>query len=304
MLTLLRHYKRITSPRCMMKIDLRKAYDMVSWEFIEEALHGYGFPETFTRLVMSCVTSTKLSIKALQKVGELPNFKFHRMCHSTKLKHLILVDDLMLFCKGDLKSTGRMIEVLNHFSRVTGLMANLDKSNIFVAGVDDAMKEQMLQLTGFTLGDLPIRYLGLPLSSKKWTRIDLHQLVDKITNRITRVDKKCRDYLWGNKENKRNVALVSWEKICVPKKNGGLNIKSCKLWNIASVGKLIWQIDSKADTLWIRWVHGPYMKDEQDVWTHTPSKDSSWYSKLNSIKLTMRMWYTKPTVYRPMEHIL
>ncbi|KAH0773268.1 hypothetical protein KY290_010405 [Solanum tuberosum] len=146
---------------------------MVSWEFIEEALHGYGFPETFTRLVMNCATSTKFSIKvngenygyfkgkrglrqgdpmssllfvlvmeylsrALQKVGELPDFKFHPMCCGTKLNHLIFADDLMLFCKGDLKSIRRMIEVLNHFSRVTGIVANLDKSKIFVAGVDIA----------------------------------------------------------------------------------------------------------------------------------------------------------------------
>ncbi|XP_070030442.1 uncharacterized protein [Nicotiana sylvestris] len=31
----------------LMKIDLRKAYDMVSWEFLEEILLGYGFPERF-----------------------------------------------------------------------------------------------------------------------------------------------------------------------------------------------------------------------------------------------------------------
>lgn len=34
----LRHYNRKTSPRCMMKIDLRKAFDMDSWDFIEEAM--------------------------------------------------------------------------------------------------------------------------------------------------------------------------------------------------------------------------------------------------------------------------
>ncbi|XP_019253832.1 PREDICTED: uncharacterized protein LOC109232518 [Nicotiana attenuata] len=41
---LLKHYNRKTSPRCLMKIDLRKAYDMVSWDFIDEAMRGFGFP--------------------------------------------------------------------------------------------------------------------------------------------------------------------------------------------------------------------------------------------------------------------
>lgn len=43
-----------------MKIDLRKAYDMVSWVFLQEALLGYGFPVSFINLVMICVTSPKV----------------------------------------------------------------------------------------------------------------------------------------------------------------------------------------------------------------------------------------------------
>lgn len=59
----LRHYKRKTTPMCMMKIDLRKAYDMVSWEFMKEMLHGYGFPQKFFHLIMVCITSTKFSVR-------------------------------------------------------------------------------------------------------------------------------------------------------------------------------------------------------------------------------------------------
>lgn len=44
---LLRHYNRKTSSRCLMKVDLRKAYDMVSWKFLEEALKGFEFPDRF-----------------------------------------------------------------------------------------------------------------------------------------------------------------------------------------------------------------------------------------------------------------
>ncbi|XP_019258197.1 PREDICTED: uncharacterized protein LOC109236469 [Nicotiana attenuata] len=60
---LLRHYNRKTTPRCLMKIDLRKAYDMINWDSIEEALKGFGFPDSFTKLAMTCVTTTKFSIR-------------------------------------------------------------------------------------------------------------------------------------------------------------------------------------------------------------------------------------------------
>src|SRR5688572_21230754 len=106
------------------------------------------------------------------------------MCKGLKLTHLIFADDLMIFYKGDLSSVQRVMEALGHFSSVTGLVANEEKSNIFLAGVAESVQAEILDLTGFSIGSLPIRYLGLPLSSKKWEKMDCHQLVEKITYRI------------------------------------------------------------------------------------------------------------------------
>ncbi|XP_019231750.1 PREDICTED: uncharacterized protein LOC109212554 [Nicotiana attenuata] len=108
------------------------------------------------------------------------------------------------------------------------------------------------------------------------------------------VDRLCREYLWGTKEEMRKVALVAWEKVCCPKNMGGLNIKGCREWNIASVGKLIWQLALNKESLWVRWVHGVYMKTNPDIWTHSPPLDSSWYwRKLNSVKEGMREWFSQ-----------
>lgn len=38
---------------------------------------------------------------------------------------------------------------------------------------------------------------------------------------------------------------VAWENICRPKQPGGLSIKSCKQWNMASVGGHIWLLMEK-----------------------------------------------------------
>jgi len=114
--------------------------------------------------------------------------------------------------------------------------------------VTEQVKEQRLVITGFTQGNFPIRYLGLSLTSKRWGKLECHQLVEKITSRIKHtyakklsyagrlqvilavllsihsfwgtvfilpqsvvkeVDKKCREYLWGSNEVKRKVSLVS-----------------------------------------------------------------------------------------------
>lgn len=53
------------------------------------------------------------------KVSTLPDFQYHPMCEGIKLTHLIFTDHLMIFCKGDVNSIGRVTEALDHFSRVT-----------------------------------------------------------------------------------------------------------------------------------------------------------------------------------------
>lgn len=93
------------------------------------------------------------------------------------------------------------------------------------------------------------------------------------------VGMKC-DYVWGSTEKRRNMALVTWDKICVP-----------KMSNVSSVGKLVkllWQLTTKKDVLWVKWMTTVYMKASGDIWNHTPPQDCSWYwKKLNSLKEMM-----------------
>ena len=50
------------------------------------------------------------------------------------------------------------------------------------------------------------------------------------------------------------------------------------MWNKAKIAKLIWAIPKKKDLLWVRWVHGRYLK--RKAWIdYTPEADSSWYWK-------------------------
>lgn len=44
------------------KIDLEKAYDHVSWDFLQICLQDFGFPPSIVKLIMFCVTSSSLSI--------------------------------------------------------------------------------------------------------------------------------------------------------------------------------------------------------------------------------------------------
>ncbi|XP_075076848.1 uncharacterized protein LOC142163460 [Nicotiana tabacum] len=99
------------------------------------------------------------------------------------------------------------METLDHFSKVYGLIANMEKSSIFIVGVEDGIKDKLLERTGFTFGTFPIRYLGLPLSSRKWNKMDCQMLIRKITHRINVI--YANQLLYAGRLQIVNVELFS-----------------------------------------------------------------------------------------------
>ncbi|GLT90936.1 hypothetical protein SLE2022_088510 [Rubroshorea leprosula] len=58
-----KHYhKPQLSPRCALKIDLMKAFDSISRDFIFQVLISLGFPTHFVNLLKICITTPMFSI--------------------------------------------------------------------------------------------------------------------------------------------------------------------------------------------------------------------------------------------------
>ena len=77
---------------------------------------------------------------------------------------------------------------------------------------------------------------------------------------IDQVTKLCRNFLWGGEVNYSKIPYVGWDRVCSPKKQGGLGIKNFLVWNKACVAKLVWAIVKMKDGLWTKWVHGRYIQ--------------------------------------------
>ncbi|XP_049381419.1 uncharacterized protein LOC125845987 [Solanum stenotomum] len=217
------------------------------------------------------------------------------------MNHMCFADDMLLFCKGEFVSIKLMLEGLLTFSEASGLITNAGKSNIFSANIERRCLEDICEITGYAKGSLPLKYLGVPISSKKLTIVDCEMLVDKLVCRIRtwgtrnlsyagrtqlvnsvllhihtywsfifQLPKKvlksitavCRNFLWSGQENTTKSQLISWEKVCRSKKEEGLGIVDCMIWNEAAIAKYVWNIAKKADNLWVKWVNQIYLKEE------------------------------------------
>ena len=54
--------RKNTKPCCLIKLDIKKAYDSVEWSFLEEMLTTLNFPQNFINLVMECIKSARFSL--------------------------------------------------------------------------------------------------------------------------------------------------------------------------------------------------------------------------------------------------
>ncbi|XP_074301630.1 uncharacterized protein LOC141633032 [Silene latifolia] len=92
---------------------------------------------------------------------------------------------------------------------------------------------------------------------------------------ISRIEATCRNFLWDNSADYRRVPLVSWDKVCRGKEEGGLGLKDQETMNEAMIGRMVHWIIEEKDSIWVQWVKKNYLKGK-DWLEYKPTANSSW----------------------------
>ncbi|XP_019262946.1 PREDICTED: uncharacterized protein LOC109240732 [Nicotiana attenuata] len=79
----------------------------------------------------------------------------------------------------------------------------------------------------------------------------------------------CKRFLWIGGVEVSKKELIAWDKLYIPKVTGGLNIIVIQAWNKAAICKLLWNICTKKDKLWVKWIHCYYGK-RTTLWMNQP----------------------------------
>ncbi|KAG7578526.1 Reverse transcriptase domain [Arabidopsis thaliana x Arabidopsis arenosa] len=344
------YHKEDISPRCAMKIDISKAFDSVQWSFLLNTLQALNFPEKFIHWIRLCVTTATFSVQVngelagffgssrglrqgcalspylfvicmnvlshlINKSAAENKFGYHPRCHNILLTHLCFADDLMVFAEGTKRSVESIITIFDEFAKISGLKISLEKSTLFMAGIQQTTQEEILQNFPFEAGTLPVRYLGLPLMTKAMSSSDYLPLIEKIQNRIStwtsrffsylgrlqliksvllsitnfwssafrlpgkcmkEVEKLCSAFLWSGPELKTHIAKLGWQTVCLPRREGGLGLRPLKETNTVCGLKLIWRLLAAKTSLWGQWVH-TYLIRNKSFWNiRGSSAQGSW----------------------------
>lgn len=183
----------------ILKIDFKKAYDRVGWDFLEEVLIGKGFPSTWVNWVMQTVKGGQVcvnvngtrgpyfrTLRGLRQGDPLSPLLFNLVADALSMmlekavdrglivgvlnslveegiSHIQYADDIILMTDGSDKSITNLKILLYCFEWLSGLKINYHKSEVILFGFSQEEKEREANMLNCRLGALPIKYIGIPV---------------------------------------------------------------------------------------------------------------------------------------------
>lgn len=168
----------------------------------------------------------------------------------------------------------------------------MQKTSLFASGLTVEETDDIQASTGMSLGSLHVRYLGVPLNSKKLSLTNCEPLLHQIKSRfsswsvkslsfsgrllliktvisdittlwclafilpkayISRINSLFNIFLWKRNIEDHNTARASWQTLALTKRQGGLGIKDLLTWNKACSLRLIWLLFFRSDSVWVHW---------------------------------------------------
>ena len=186
------------------KLDIEKAYDSISWEFLHQVLGKMGFGSWWLSWMKWCISTASFSVlingspasffpssRGLRQGDPLSSYLFvigmealnclinragegnylsgSRVAdgrgEDLSISHLLYANDTLLFCEADVDQLKFLSWILMWFKAMSGLKINLSKSEIIPIGPVTNLVELDSEL-GCKIGSFPTSYLGLPLGAK------------------------------------------------------------------------------------------------------------------------------------------
>lgn len=199
-------------PRILLKLDISRAFDSVSWPSLLEVMQQLGFGQIWRDIISGLLSTSSTRVllngipgefishqRGLQQGDPLSPMLFILAMDvlgyivtkvesegmllplSTRnLRHRVSIyaDDVVLFLLPVVDDIAVTLDILHLFGTASGLRNNVQKSSVFPIRCEEADITVLQDMLPCDIFDFPCRYLGLPLSLKKLTWDQAQPIID------------------------------------------------------------------------------------------------------------------------------
>ncbi|KAA3479951.1 Retrovirus-related Pol polyprotein LINE-1 [Gossypium australe] len=171
------------------KLDLEKAYDRISWDFINATLITAGIPPLLRNVIMSAISSSTMQIlwNGVPTQKFKPKIGRRQGCPLSPYLFVLCMEWLGHFIRSKMEIDQERLlgDILSHFCGISGHNISIRKSNIFFSkNTEEDVCNQISQPFGFQEVQNLGTYLGVPLLHEKVTKSTLNFVVDKIRRKL------------------------------------------------------------------------------------------------------------------------
>jgi hypothetical protein len=204
--------------RILLKLDIGKTFDSVSWTFLFEVLRHLGFGPLWCGIISRVLSSSTTRVLVNGEPGDIIHHRrglrqgdplsamlfiivmdvlnslilkaqdlglLHPLLWRGRGQHISLyADDVVLFLKPERDELNMLKEILRIFGEATGLVANINKCSITPIHCNEQQVDMSQEIFPCNVQQFPCRYLGLPLSVKKLPKIAFQELIDKVADKL------------------------------------------------------------------------------------------------------------------------
>ena len=104
-----------------------------------------------------------------------------------------------------------------------------------------------------------------------------------------KISSTTSNFWWGSGPNSKGMHWISWDKLCLSKKEGGIGFRSLEEFNIALLAKQLWRLEHNPNSLLTRVLKGRYFRNSHPFKTPKASRPSyGWRSMMAAKDLVIK----------------